>query len=163
MVVLATSAIAFATTRRHGAVCRGWYTYGQGVAHCGTAKVVPVAVSESSVPVSTIARTDVNGTASNGESYGTAPVDPSGEGLSALHAVAASPDYIAIRGKDGVVGYAKKADIYSLPRKEPLDVYARDLKTMVGRLYNNKGFIPVGVDPDSVTTFPPPPNRLPPP
>jgi hypothetical protein len=30
-----TSAVAFAETRHHGTQCRGSYTYGDGVAHCG--------------------------------------------------------------------------------------------------------------------------------
>jgi hypothetical protein len=113
----------------------------------------PTSSSATTVSESTIAPTNVNGTTANGESYGTAPVDPSGEGLSAPQAAAQSPDYIAVRGaRGGVVGYAKKADLFVVP-PQALAVYAQDLTTIVGHLYSRKGFIPVGVNPDTVPTF----------
>jgi hypothetical protein len=99
---LATTATVYAATRHHGTTCRDSVTYGNRFAHCNTANVVPVA--DTQAPESTIAPTNVNGT-TNGQTYGTAPVDPVGEGLSANEALAKSPDYISVSSNGAVVGY----------------------------------------------------------
>jgi hypothetical protein len=35
LATLTTGAVAFGTTRHHDSGCRGSYTYGEGVSHCG--------------------------------------------------------------------------------------------------------------------------------
>jgi hypothetical protein len=155
---LATTATVFAATRHHETTCRGSVTYSNRFEHCNTANGVPVAPTQ--VRESTIAPTDVNGSA-NGETYGTAPVDPVGEGFSADQAFAKSPDYISDSSHGAVVGYMKKADMFLISHDPCHNVYAHDLTTIVGYLCNRRPFIPVGVDPHSVTTYPPPPGGWP--
>jgi len=75
------------------------------------------------------------------------------------------PDYISQLGRDGtIVGYTSKValtdptggarDALGRPMAATWPVFADDLKTVVGHLVPDKGFIPVGVDPASVDSFP---------
>lgn len=66
------------------------------------------------------------------------------------------PDFVMVAGPDGnTVGYAKKEAVFDLRRAWP--VYGDDLRTIVGQLVPGLGFVPSGVDPDSIT---PPPASL---
>jgi hypothetical protein len=86
-----------------------------------------------------------DGSTPDGRTYGTLPNLSSDDALSRI------PDYIAIAYFDrpGVAGYASKEDVAAI---RPAPVYAQDLTTVVGQFIPGKGFIPVGVDPDSVQT-----------
>lgn len=64
------------------------------------------------------------------------------------------PDFVAVAGRgQGVAGYvAKEALGDRQDRAWP--VYAADLRTVVGTLVPGKGFVPIGVDPDTVPNLP---------
>jgi hypothetical protein len=75
------------------------------------------------------------------------------------------PDYVSQLGRDGnVVGYVSKVsitdpsdgarDVLGRPMAATWPVFADDLKTVVGHMVPDKGFIPLGVDPSTVDTFP---------
>ena len=66
----------------------------------------------------------------------------------------ATPDFLAVAGRDGnIAGYARKEDVLG-GVDAPFPVYGEDLRTVVGQMVPGKGFIPVGVDPDTVPGFP---------
>jgi hypothetical protein len=98
----------------------------------------------------------------NGWTFGPAensypdPVDPSN-----------LPDYIPVACRTGtnVGGWIKKNDMLTSPSpvspdkiaETPPDidpVYADDGTTLVGHMYDAKGFVPLGVDPATVPTIP---------
>ena len=87
---------------------------------------------------STLPRTGSKGTmpppGPNGE------VDPS-----------AMPDFIAVAGDVGQVGWVEKAAVTD-PSDRTWPVYADDLVAVVGHMVPGKGFVPAGVDPKSVPT-----------
>ncbi len=69
-----------------------------------------------------------------------------------------TPDYIAIINPDGTVaGYARAVDLYPtvdepslLDTPEGVPVYAADGTTVVGHITREKGYLPIGVNPDDV-------------
>ena len=122
-------------------------------------KQVPGGVPEPGTPVGDLAA----GTASvgaDGKTYGAMPT----AGLpTRVDGAAIAPDYIAVIGSDGltIAGYAKQGDMFpttptaadNQDKPSPgVAVWAADGTTLVGHLVPNKGFIPTGVDPDSVPT-----------
>ena len=74
----------------------------------------------------------------------------------------AAPDFIAVAANDGgIAGYVPKS--YLLPGSgvttgppavPVMPVYAEDLRTLVGHMVAGKGFVPLGVDPGTVSTRP---------
>lgn len=65
-----------------------------------------------------------------------------------------APDFIAVAGRDaGIAGYARKADVLE-PGDAPFPVFADDLQTVVGQVVPGKGFMPAGVDPNTVPKIP---------
>lgn len=61
-----------------------------------------------------------------------------------------APDFIAVVGQGpDIVGYARRQDVMGAS-DDPFPVYGADLHTVVGQMVPGKGFIPVGVDPNSV-------------
>lgn len=63
---------------------------------------------------------------------------------------ASAPDYIAVAADGGgIVGYARKADVLG-PVPAAFPVFADDLRTVVGQMVPDKGFIPAAVDPLTV-------------
>ena len=67
---------------------------------------------------------------------------------------AAAPDFIAIAGRDAAVaGYARKADVLN-PAGAPFPVFGDDLRTVVGQMVPDKGFVAAGVDPGTVPRIP---------
>jgi hypothetical protein len=75
------------------------------------------------------------------------------------------PDFVPVWGRDGttVAGYIPKAYILgptlptvtsSRPEGGIAPVYADDLTTLVGHMYPDRGFVPLGVDPNSIPTIP---------
>ena len=75
------------------------------------------------------------------------------------------PDFVPVWGRDctSVAGYIPKA--YLLGQTTPTGasagpvgdiapVYADDLTTLVGHMYQDRGFVPLGVDPNSIPTIP---------
>jgi hypothetical protein len=74
----------------------------------------------------------------------------------------AVPDFVAVAGKDGgIVGYVSKRYVLPdssalprLPNNESWPVYAADLRTVVGHMVTDKGFVPLGVDPNDVSAPP---------
>jgi hypothetical protein len=77
------------------------------------------------------------------------------------------PDFIAVWGRDGesTVGYVEKDAVLppSEPRRVPesdrnsepsIPVYGEDLQTVVGFMVPDKGFVPLGTDPDSIPKIP---------
>jgi len=71
------------------------------------------------------------------------------------------PDFIAVGGRNGqIVGYVSK-DYFLQGRAgqgrgatDPWPVYGDDLRTIVGHLVSGKGFVPRGVEPDSIPDIP---------
>lgn len=72
----------------------------------------------------------------------------------------AVPDYVSVLGRDGtIVGYSPK-DLILNPQVAPgflgqphsIPVYGDDLRTLVGQLVPDRGFVPVGAAVDSVPT-----------
>jgi hypothetical protein len=92
----------------------------------------------------------------SGPTKGTVPPGPGGpRDLSKV------PDYVAAMDVHhpaaGTVGYVRKTDIFHLPGASsardtgaPMTVYGDDLKVVVGHMYPNKGFVPIGTDPNTV-------------
>jgi len=75
------------------------------------------------------------------------------------------PDFVPVWGRDGtsVAGYIPKAYLLgssmptvtsSRPEGDIAPVYADDLTTLVGHMYPDRGFVPLGVDPNSIPTIP---------
>jgi hypothetical protein len=65
-----------------------------------------------------------------------------------------APDFISVAGRDaGIAGYARKRDVFG-PGAAPFPVFGDDLVTVVGQMVPGKGFIPAGVDPNSVPKIP---------
>lgn len=73
------------------------------------------------------------------------------------------PDFVPALDRDGnVAGYVRKealADPPSTikagqPASQPIPVYGDDLATLVGYMVPGKGFVPLGVDSDSVPDIP---------
>ena len=75
------------------------------------------------------------------------------------------PDFVPVWGRDGttVAGYIPKAYLLgqtmptvtsSRPEGDIAPVYADDLRTLVGHMYPDRGFVPLGVDPNSIPTIP---------
>ena len=69
------------------------------------------------------------------------------------------PDYVEVHPN----GYAKKCesgyvsfnrDCGFRPPPQVVTVYGPDLRTVVGHLYNNKGFVPLGTNPADVPDLP---------
>jgi hypothetical protein len=64
------------------------------------------------------------------------------------------PDFLAVAGReDGIAGYARSGDVLGASDRA-FPVYADDLRTVVGQMVPGKGFIPAGVDPDTVPDIP---------
>lgn len=65
-----------------------------------------------------------------------------------------APDFIAVAGRDAAIaGYARKQDVLG-PGDAPFPVFGDDLRTVVGQMVPGKGFIPAGVDPNTVPKIP---------
>lgn len=73
------------------------------------------------------------------------------------------PDFVPALGRDGdVAGYVRKeealgdppARAVGRPTRPDIPVYADDLSTLVGHMVAGKGFVALGVDPDSVPNIP---------
>jgi hypothetical protein len=75
------------------------------------------------------------------------------------------PDFVPVWGRDGttVAGYIPKAYLLgstmptvtsSRPEADIAPVYGDDLTTLVGHMYPDRGFVPLGVDPNSIPTIP---------
>jgi hypothetical protein len=75
------------------------------------------------------------------------------------------PDFVPVQSRDGtsVAGYIPKAYLLgssmptvtsSRPEGDIAPVYADDLTTLVGHMYPDRGFVPLGVDPNSIPTIP---------
>lgn len=72
------------------------------------------------------------------------------------------PDFIAVAAQDGgIAGYVSKEYVFPEPTKAigrpgevDWPVYADDLRTLVGHMVAGKGFVPLGVDPESVPERP---------
>jgi hypothetical protein len=74
------------------------------------------------------------------------------------------PDFVSVWNRDGtaVAGYVPKEDLVqpmptftaSRSQGQVAPVYADDLTTLVGHMYPGRGFVPLGVDPNSIPTFP---------
>lgn len=75
------------------------------------------------------------------------------------------PDFIAVWDRTGtsLAGYAPKELVLGTQAPRfvsesepdlPVPVYGEDLNTVVGHLFPDKGFIPVGVDPESIPRAP---------
>src|SRR5687767_3807622 len=64
----------------------------------------------------------------------------------------AVPDFVAVAGPVGIAGYVAKDAVLD-PSERTWPVYASDLRTLVGHMVPGRGFIALGVDPDSVPTF----------
>jgi hypothetical protein len=73
------------------------------------------------------------------------------------------PDFIAVAGADGgSPGYVPAHFLLDPATEEPIPVYADDLVTLVGHMFPGRGFVALGIEPQSVPTFPtgvgPPPG-----
>jgi len=74
------------------------------------------------------------------------------------------PDFVPAQGRDGqIAGYVPKAYLLGSPgignttggpTGDVAPVFAADLRTLVGHMVPDKGFVPLGVDPASVPTIP---------
>lgn len=68
------------------------------------------------------------------------------------------PDFVATVDRSGkTVGYVSKADLFDPPTEPgfrgealPMNVYADDLTTIVGHMFPDRGFVPLGASPESV-------------
>jgi hypothetical protein len=92
------------------------------------------------------------------------PIPPAAYLATGLDA-ALVPDFVPVWGRDGtsVAGYIPKAyllgqttptGVSARPVADILPVYADDLTTLVGHMYPDRGFVPLGVDPNSIPTIP---------
>jgi hypothetical protein len=67
------------------------------------------------------------------------------------------PDFVSAWGQGGVTiaGYVPKRYLVGTSGQDsPQPVYEEDLTTLVGYMVPGKGFVPLGVDPNSIPTFP---------
>jgi hypothetical protein len=65
-----------------------------------------------------------------------------------------APDFVSVAGRDAsIAGYARKQDVLG-PGAAPFPVFDDDLVTVVGQMVPGKGFIPAGVDPNTVAKIP---------
>src|SRR5450756_310566 len=65
-----------------------------------------------------------------------------------------APDFSAVAGRDAAIaGDARKQDVLG-PGDAPFPVFGDDLWTVVGQMVPGKGFIPAGVDPNTVPKIP---------
>jgi hypothetical protein len=56
---------------------------------------------------------------------------------------------------DDSVGYVLRAALMDpLFARTPITVFGDDLRTVVGHMYANKGFVPLGTDPEAVPGLP---------
>jgi hypothetical protein len=74
------------------------------------------------------------------------------------------PDFIAVAGADGgSPGYVPARFLLDPPTDEPVPVYGDDLVTLVGHMVPGRGFVALGINPQSIPTFTtgvgPPPGR----
>jgi hypothetical protein len=94
----------------------------------------------------------------------TGPIPPAAYLANGIDA-ALVPDFVPVWDRDGttVAGYIPKAYILgptlptvtsSRPEGGIAPVYADDLTTLVGHMYPDRGFVPLGVDPNSIPTIP---------
>jgi hypothetical protein len=106
--------------------------------------------STGAILVAAIIGAAVLGACSPFASKGTMPPPgPDGE----VNASSA-PDFLAVAGRDaGIAGYARKGDVLE-PGDAPFPVFGDDLRTVVGQMVPGKGFIPAGVDPNTVPNIP---------
>lgn len=69
-----------------------------------------------------------------------------------------APDFIAAWNRDGtaIAGWIPKDYLLSpeLAGRDVQPVYGDDLKTLVGHMVADRGFVPIGTDPLSVPEFP---------
>ena len=64
------------------------------------------------------------------------------------------PDFVPAMDPDGkTAGYVSKIDLNNNAVID-VPVYAEDLKTVVGYMVPDKGFVPLGVDPNSIRSIP---------
>lgn len=68
------------------------------------------------------------------------------------------PDFIPATDGDETVGWISRDDAFpsSGTRRDPLPVYGDDLRTIVGDYVGGAGYVPLGVDPQSLTPGPQP-------
>jgi hypothetical protein len=105
-----------------------------------TASLIALTVVAASVVVTGCAR---------GGSKGTIPPPGANGEVDA----SAAPDFLAVAGNGpGIAGYARQEDMLD-PGDGPFPVFADDLRTVVGQMIPGRGFVPAGVDPESVPTF----------
>ncbi len=65
------------------------------------------------------------------------------------------PDFVAVAGREGgIAGYVPKEFVLGGSDETHWHVFSDDLTTVVGHMYPEKGFVPLGVDPDSIPPFP---------
>ncbi len=64
-----------------------------------------------------------------------------------------APDFVAVADRgDGTAGYARRQDVLT-PGNGPVTVYGDDLRTVVGHLVPDVGFVPLGTDPATLPTL----------
>jgi hypothetical protein len=64
------------------------------------------------------------------------------------------PDFVAVAGRDGgIVGYVSSREALGDVNDGPIPVLDRDLRTLVGHLVPDIGFVPLGTDPHSLPTL----------
>jgi len=64
------------------------------------------------------------------------------------------PDFVAVAGRNGgIAGYVRKEAVFDTSDRA-WPVFAPDLRTVIGQLVPGRGFVPGGVDPSAVPTFP---------
>ena len=66
----------------------------------------------------------------------------------------AVPDFVAVAGVFGIVGYVPKTVVLTPADDDVTAVVGEDLRTVVGHLVPGKGFVPLGVDPATVPLQP---------
>lgn len=68
------------------------------------------------------------------------------------------PDFIPALDGEEAVGWISREDAFPLEgdRPDPMPVYGEDLRTTIGHVFANIGFVPLGVDPASVSPDPKP-------
>ena len=63
------------------------------------------------------------------------------------------PDFVPVWGRaENIAGYVRQADLDG--QQTVIPVYGADLTTIVGHMVPDKGFVPVGVDPQTIPDFP---------
>lgn len=68
-------------------------------------------------------------------------------------------DFVPTLGRDGNrVGWTRKQDVFVTGERastvESVEVFADDLKTVVGHMYRGRGFVPIGEDPADTPKYP---------